>query len=91
MNLKLTKHENRKFEAVTLYLSGSAYFNCQFLNCTLIFTNAPLALNGCHFQNCNWRIDYDILWGAPQTLATLKKLIEKIDAGTAKDFSTEVH
>lgn len=85
----LTKHENKTFEGLTVQISGHAYFNCKFINCTLIFTNVPVILQGCHFQNCNWHLQYDILWGAPQTLQTIKKLVEKIDQGMPKDFKTE--
>jgi len=90
VSIKLTRHENKTFEAQTLQISGHAYFNCKFINCTLIFTNVPVVLQGCQFQNCNWSLHYDILWGAPQTLNTIKKLIEKIDQGTARDFSSDL-
>lgn len=88
-NFVLTKHENKTFESQTLQISGHAYIKCQFINCTLIFTNVPVVLQGCHFQNCNWSLHYDILWGAPQTLQTIKKLIDKIDQGMPKDFATD--
>lgn len=95
---QLTKFENKTFAGVTLQISGNAYLNCKFEGCTLVFTNMPTALDGCHFHNCNWRIEYDILWGAPHTLKNLKGLIDKIDSGNAAaaktqtgDASSDVH
>ena len=69
-NIMLTKHENEVFRSQTVLLSGHGYINCQISLCTLAITNTPFLLNGCRFENCNWRLEYDVLWGDPKTRAT---------------------
>jgi len=92
----LTKHEKETFVSQTIMLSGHGYIDCAFTSCTLLVTNTPLLLRGCSFTNCNWRLEYDILWGDPKTRSTLLqllRLIEGIDSSdeNIQEFSSELH
>lgn len=89
--IKLTKHENRKFEAQTVHLSGQAFFNCTFVNCTLIVTNVSVVLNGCHFDKCNWNLQYEVLWGDPETHKFLRSLIDLLEGKSSVVASQNVH
>ncbi len=75
----LNKHENKIFESQTVFLSGNAFNNCTFKNCTLFVTNSPVAMNGCHIANCNWHLDYDIMWGNPATIKNLQSLLTMME------------
>lgn len=93
MNTKilLTSHENETFQSQTVFLSGHGFVKCTFKNCTLVITNSPLILKNCNFHNCNWRLDYDILWGNPAHTKMLRKILDMIDGGQIKEFSSVVH
>jgi hypothetical protein len=32
-------------------------------------------MTGCHVANCNWHLDYDIMWGNPATIKNLQSLL----------------
>ena len=87
----LTKHENEVYKSQTVMLSGHAYINCQFSLCTLIVTNTPVMLNGCNFESCNWRLEYDVLWGDPNTRNNIRQILDLIDAAGQGDISADVH
>src|SRR5262245_61322354 len=78
-SLQLTRFENRNFVGQTIHLAGNAYLNCSFDGCTLVFTGTPWVSQGCKFVRCNWRVEYDILWGAPESRSSLRRLLDLID------------
>ncbi len=82
----LTKHEDMSFEDQFIYLRGHAYINCKFRRCTLFFMGPPSLLRGCVFKSCNWRIEYDVLWGDPDTRSALRQLIDLIDGAPDARF-----
>lgn len=75
----LTRHENRTFVAQTVYVAGCQFINCVFESCTIVVTNGPFLTQGVQFRRCNWRIDVDILWGAPESRSNLRRLLDMID------------
>lgn len=79
--IQLTKHENETFTSETVFVSGHAFINCTFINCTLIVTNTPVVFDNNRFENCNWRVEWDILWGDPGTRVGLRTLLDAIDGG----------
>ncbi|MSR69124.1 MAG: hypothetical protein EXS17_02100 [Phycisphaerales bacterium] len=79
--VQLTRHEKRSFVAQTVHLAGNAYVDCTFDSCTLILSNAPFVFSGqCRVQRCNWRIEYDLLWGAPAMRAQLRQILDSMDS-----------
>ena len=47
----------QKFENVTIFLDGSSFIECNFENCTLIYSGLlPAALNTSSFNNCRWEV-----------------------------------
>jgi hypothetical protein len=86
---ELLPHIGEEFVSQTLFLGGHGYINCTFERCTLIVTNAPIVLHGCTFRGCNFHIEYDLLWGAPHTLAELEKVLELVrEAYKAREKQT---
>ena len=81
-NILLTKHEGEAFRSQTVLVAGHGFQNCSFDNCTLVVSNTPFLMAGCRINNCNWRIEYDVLWGDPRSRAALRELIDLIDAPT---------
>ncbi len=78
--VQLTRHEKRTFVAQTVHLGGNAFVDCTFDGCTLVLTNTPFVFSGqCKVQRCNWRVEYDILWGAPATRAQLRQILDTMD------------
>ncbi|MBX3355260.1 MAG: hypothetical protein KF724_06145 [Phycisphaeraceae bacterium] len=77
--LALTRHEKRTFTAQTVHLAGNAFVDCVFDGCTLVLTNAPWFSQNTQFRRCNWRIDYDVLWGAPESRSNLRRVLDLID------------
>ena len=75
----LTKHEGEAFRSQTVHIAGHGFQNCTFDNCTLVVSNTPFLMTGCQINNCNWRIEYDVLWGDPRSRAALRELIDLID------------
>ena len=75
----LTKHENRTFQAQTIYISGQAFINCTFTDCTLILRETVYHLDRCTFERCNWHVDRVLLWGAPESIAEIKALVTLIE------------
>lgn len=82
--ISLTKHEKKTFDSQTIHISGQAFVNCVFKNCTLIVTNVAMVLHSCAFDKCNWSLDYQILWGAPETRKILRQLLDLIDGKSDK-------
>lgn len=79
--VQLTRHEKRSFVAQTVHLAGNAFVDCTFDSCTLILSNAPFVFHGqCRVQRCNWRIEYDLLWGAPAMRAQLRQILDSMDS-----------
>lgn len=78
-HLHLTRHENRTFTAQTIHLAGNAFIGCVFDGCTLVLTNAPWFTQNTQFRRCNWRVEYDILWGAPDSRSNLRRVLDMID------------
>ncbi|MCA9286160.1 MAG: hypothetical protein KDA22_13125 [Phycisphaerales bacterium] len=78
--LQLTKFDARTFVGQTIHLAGGAFINCTFDSCTLVLSNTPFVLQGGRFARCNWRIEYDVLWGAPETRAGLRRVLDMIDS-----------
>ncbi len=78
--VQLTRHDKRTFVAQTIHLAGNAFVDCSFDSCTLVLTNAPFIFSGqCRVQRCNWRIEYDLLWGAPAMRAQLRQVLDSMD------------
>ncbi len=79
--IQLTRHEKRTFVAQTVHLAGNAYVDCTFDSCTLVLTNSPFVFSGkCLVQRCNWRIEFDLLWGAPAMRAQLRQVLDSMDS-----------
>ena len=79
--IQLTRHEKRSFVAQTVHLAGHAFVDCSFDSCTLVLTNAPFVFSGqCKVQRCNWRIEYDLLWGAPAMRMQLRQILDSMDS-----------
>ena len=75
----LTKHENRTFQNQTVYISGQAFINCTFTDCTLLLRETVYHLDKCTFERCNWHVDRVLLWGAPESIAEIKALVNLIE------------
>ena len=88
MNVSLIKHENETFTSQTIDLGGHAFINCTFEKCTAIYSNLPTIINGCSFNNCNWKINYDLLMGDERALNTLKRLFDFLDTSKTQEFSS---
>ena len=67
----LTKNENRTFQNQTIYISGQAFINCTFTNCTLVLRETIYHLDRCTFERCNWHVD-GMMSGAPESIAEIK-------------------
>ncbi len=79
--VQLTRHEKRSFTAQTVHLAGNAFVDCTFDSCTLVLSNAPFVFSGqCRVQRCNWRIEYDLLWGAPAMRLQLRQILDSMDS-----------
>jgi hypothetical protein len=76
---QLTPHADEEFVSQTIYLSGHAYLRCRFERCTFVVTNVPFVLAENRIVGCNWRIEYDVLWGDPGTRSNLRRLLDAID------------
>jgi len=75
----LTPHVDEEFISETVFLSGHAYIRCKFERCTLIVTNVPFVLSQNRIAGCNWRIEYDVMWGDPNSRSNLRRLLDAID------------
>ncbi len=74
--LQLVPHDGVKFSNQTMVLSGHQFTNCVFENCTLVVNNFPFATKNVEFRQCNVHLDYDMLWGAPDTVTNLRRLLD---------------
>ena len=77
--LKLSTHRNRTFTSQTMHLGGHAFIDCAFESCTLVLTNGPVFTQNVRFHNCNFRLEYDILWSDPKSRSQLRQLLDLID------------
>ena len=77
--MRLTMHHGRTFTGQTMHLAGHAFVECSFDSCTLVLTNGPVYTQNVRFQNCNFRLEYDILWGDPKSRSQLRQLLDLID------------
>lgn len=75
----LTKHEGVKFQNQTVYISGQAFINCTFTDCTLVLRETIYYLKDCTFDRCNWHVDWVLMWGAPESIVQLKALCDRIE------------
>lgn len=76
----LTKHENVKFVNQTVYISGQAFINCEFVGCTLVVRDVTYHLDKCVFERCNWHIDLMLLWGGDrEKRKELRALLDMLD------------
>jgi len=75
----LTKHEGVKFQNQTVYISGQAFVNCTFTDCTLVLRETIYYLKDCTFDRCNWHVDWVLMWGAPESIVQLKALCDRIE------------
>lgn len=75
----LTKHDNVAFKNQTVYISGQAFVNCTFTDCTLVLRETIHYLQDCTFDRCNWHVDWVLMWGSPESLVQLKALVERLE------------
>ena len=75
----LTPLADEEFVSQSIYLSGHAYLRCKFERCTFVVTNVPFVLAENRIAGCNWRIEYDVLCGDPNTRSNLRRLLDAID------------
>lgn len=74
--LQLIPHNGMKYSGQTVMLSGHHFANCVFEGCTLLVNNIPFSTNNVEFRQCNVHIEYDMLWGAPDSVTSLRKTID---------------
>ena len=77
--IQLTKHDGVTFTGGTVHTVGHGFFNCRFVGCTLVCSNGPRRFERCTFERCNWRIEYDVLWGDPNSRSALRQLLDLVD------------
>ena len=77
----LTKHEGETFQNQTVYISGQAFIRCTFTACTLILRETVFFMEGCQFDRCNWHLDCVLLWGSPESIQSVKMVVELIEQG----------
>jgi len=53
----MLRHDDTVFEDQILYVTGNAYFGCEFHRCTMIFRGFPCAFDTCEFRGCIWHVD----------------------------------
>ncbi len=54
----LLRHDGVIFEDQTVYLTGNAYFNCEFKRCAFVVVGTPFSvLNGCKLEGCIWHLN----------------------------------
>src|SRR5580765_1679729 len=75
----LTKHEKVTFKNQTVYISGQAFLNCSFVDCTLVLRETIYFLQDCTFDRCNWHVDWVLMWGSPESIVQLKALVDRIE------------
>lgn len=75
----LTKHEGVRFQNQTVYISGQAFVNCTFVDCTLVLRETIYYLKDCTFDRCNWHVDWVLMWGSPESVVQLKALCDRIE------------
>lgn len=54
----LLRHDNVAYEDQTVYLSGNAFFGCDFRRCTFVLTGSIVFhCEKCEFHSCIWHVD----------------------------------
>ncbi|HVT88495.1 MAG TPA: hypothetical protein VHD56_06555 [Tepidisphaeraceae bacterium] len=81
----LTKHENESFVNQTVYISGQAFINCQFVACTLVLRETIYHLDRCSFLRCNWHVDWVLMWGSSESVREIKALVNMIEQSQAQN------
>ncbi len=77
--MTLTHMENAAFENATVTMSGYIFRGCSFTRCTLLVRDLPFMLESCRFDQCNWRLECDLLWGEPAMRSRLRQILDLID------------
>src|SRR6185437_396151 len=82
----MINRRNITFENDAIYLTGYAYYNCIFNNCTMVFNGAPFILYACQFSTCVWHLD--VVVHDPEVWKILKEmLIPAIDVSLKMDLA----
>ena len=81
--ITLLKHDGVQFDDQIVYLTGHAYIDCQFNQCTIILRDGYVHLEKCVFSSCVWHIDY-IVHDESQADVLLKLLTEHVKTGLPK-------
>lgn len=55
--LALLRHDQVVYEDQTVYVSGNAYFGCEFHRCTMVMSGGPSILSDCQFGGCIWHLN----------------------------------
>lgn len=58
------------FENETVCLTGRAWNDCLFEQCTIIVQGLPMIVVGCFFSNCRWVLDLIVFEGDTWALLT---------------------
>ncbi len=58
--MALLRHDNVGYEDQTVYVTGNAFFGCQFVRCVLVLRGVPFHLEKCSFVDCMWHLDVAI-------------------------------
>ena len=85
----LTKHDNETFRNQTVYISGQAFINCNFVACTLVLRETIYHLEGCTFERCNWHVDWVLMWGSPESVREIKALVGMIEQAQQQQAGME--
>ena len=72
-------HANEHFRDQTVFVSGKMFHDCTFEKCTLVITSWEFHMAGeTEIQECNWRLEVDIIWRQEQMIAVLEKITAMI-------------
>jgi hypothetical protein len=80
--LRLIPHDGVKYVGQTVMLSGHQFTNCVFEGCTLMVTNQPFATKNVEYNQCNVHLQMDLLWGAPDSITNLRRLLDLFSGKT---------
>lgn len=69
----MASEADQTFTGLTVHLDGSAFSNCTFENCTLVYSGTSFVLEKPAFKNCKLLLD----GGAAATVAMLIELKDK--------------
>ena len=85
----LTKHEGETFINQTVYISGQAFIRCNFVACTLVLRETVYHMEGCSFERCNWHVDWELMWGSPESLREIKALVAMIETAQQQQLPAD--